>query len=115
MIKKLLAGCLAFLVALLVGFSAGVADLSITQSASSPAVVLGSALTYTVTVRNAGPDGASDVVLTDILPAVVKLVSAQSDSGTWTQSANAVVCHLNSLASGAAATLTLTVAPTCAG
>lgn len=46
------------------------ADISTTKSAApSPTVVAGTALTYTLTVSNAGPSLARNVVLTDTLPA----------------------------------------------
>ena len=42
------------------------ADLSVTQTAS-PEVGVGEHVTYTITVHNGGPDGATDVTLHDIL------------------------------------------------
>jgi uncharacterized repeat protein (TIGR01451 family) len=106
---------LGLLFASLASTCAAVADLSIVQSVSSPSMPLGATFTYTLTVQNAGPDQATDLVLTDILPAVVKLVSAQSDLGSVAQSGNTIACHLDSLASGSTATLTLAVTPTSSG
>src|SRR5712692_4971362 len=115
MSRKLPAGCGALLLASSLSLPAAIADLSITKIVSPTSAPLGAPLTYTLTVRNAGPDPAPDVVLVDMLPAVVILVSAQSDLGSCTQSADTITCRLDSLASGATATLTLTVTPTSAG
>ncbi len=41
----------------------------------------GSNITYTITVSNAGPDGASDLTLDDVLPAGTTFVSLTRDSG----------------------------------
>lgn len=51
------------------------ADLSITKSDQVDPVIAGGELTYTITVANAGPSDASDVVVTDTLPSGVSLVS----------------------------------------
>lgn len=50
--------------------SGTLADLSVTKTASST-VQQGQVLTYTVTVSNAGPSAAENVVLTDAVPAVL--------------------------------------------
>src|SRR5213594_3440274 len=107
--RKLPAGCGILLLAARLNLPAAVADLSINKTVSPSSVPLGTPLTYLLTVHNAGPDAATDVVLVDMLPAVVVLVSAQSDSGSCTQSADAITCHFDSIASGATATLRLTV------
>src|SRR5262249_58484401 len=62
------------------------ADLELTASAITASPVEGGNLAYTVTVFNAGPDSATNVVLTDILPAGGTLVSndpvVRTSSGT---------------------------------
>jgi uncharacterized repeat protein (TIGR01451 family) len=69
------------------------ADLSVTQSASlNPAA--GTTLTYTITVHNAGPSDAPNVVVTDILPAGVTFAS-----GPCTGTA-VVLCNMGTLPSG---------------
>jgi uncharacterized repeat protein (TIGR01451 family) len=84
------------------------------MSASPSLVVSGSNLTYTAVVRNAGPQPAQGVVLTDPLPAGVSFVSASRspNAGTLTtpQGSNLTVTwNVGTLASGQSATLTVVV------
>ena len=51
------------------------ADLSITKSGAGP-VNASSTFTYTLSVKNAGPNAASNVSVSDTLPNGVTLVSA---------------------------------------
>lgn len=60
----------------------GSADLSLTKSDSPDPVATGGALTYLIQVANAGPDVATNVVVTDNLPKGVSFVSAASTQGT---------------------------------
>ena len=46
-----------------------VADLSLAKSVSDVAPAVGDSVTFTVTVANAGPDAATNVAVTDVLPA----------------------------------------------
>ncbi len=64
-----------------------VADLSVTKSDGSATYTPGGTATYVITVSNAGPDAAANVVVTDNLPAGVTL------SGPWTCSATNGTCH----------------------
>ena len=66
---------------------------------------LGSDVTFTVTVTNAGPSAASGVALTDVLPAGLALVSATPAQGTYTPTTG--VWTIGALAVGAQTTLTL--------
>ena len=59
----------------------GLADLSITKSATPNPVVAGQNVTYTVTVANAGPSDAAGVNVTDFLPAGVSFVVRDAESG----------------------------------
>ena len=58
-----------------------VVDLSIAKVDDKDPVDPGDTLTYTVTVTNAGPDAATNVVVTDTLPAGVTLVSTTGCGG----------------------------------
>ena len=59
------------------------ADLAITKTA--PATInAGENITYTISVTNAGPSDGVDVVVEDILPAGLTLVSASPSVGSWT-------------------------------
>ena len=50
-------------------------DLSITKTDRPDPVFVGARLTYTLTVRNAGPDTATNVRVADALPAATTFVS----------------------------------------
>ena len=83
-----------------------VADLSLTKTSSPDPGLAGGQLTSTLTVQNAGPSPALDVVVTDELPAGVTLVSAPGCS----VAATTLTCPIGTLTSGASATVTVTVA-----
>jgi uncharacterized repeat protein (TIGR01451 family) len=98
------------------------ADLSISKSASPNPATQGQSLTYTITVANAGPSAASDVVVTDPLPAGVSFVSVTPSQGSCSGMATAACgggttlsCGLGTLGSGGSALLTIAVVPTQAG
>ncbi len=91
------------------------ADLSVVKS-SPPTVVAGTDLTYTITVLNAGPDNADNVMLLDPLPAGTTFVSGTQDAGppfvcsTPPVGAGGLVsCSIVSMPFGAPAQFTLTV------
>ncbi|MDP9343279.1 MAG: hypothetical protein M3Q23_14545 [Actinomycetota bacterium] len=88
------------------------ADLSVSVPDSPDPVVVGSDITYTLTVSNAGPDTATGVVLTDALDPTTAFVSASPDQGTCQESSGTVSCDLGSLDSEAAATVQIEVATT---
>ncbi|WP_154222273.1 DUF11 domain-containing protein [Marinicella rhabdoformis] len=82
------------------------ADLSITKTDSADPVTPGDALTYTIRVDNAGPSLASNVVVTEVLPAGVTFVSTVG----CTEDPNGVpTCSLGDIASGGFATYTVAV------
>ena len=90
----------------------GDADLSVTKTDSPDPVTVGGTLTYTVTVRNAGPLAATGVTLTDTLPKNTTFVSATSTVGTCAQAAGTVTCTIGALAASANAVATIQVTPT---
>ena len=77
------------------------ADLSLTISAAGINQV-----TYTLTVRNAGPAAASETSLSDSLPAALTFVEVRTTQGTCV-GGTAVVCGLGSVPSGAEVTVTV--------
>jgi uncharacterized repeat protein (TIGR01451 family) len=91
------------------------ADLAVTKTDSPDPVLVGSPLTYTVTVSNAGPDAATLVGLTDTLPAGVTFGSATPSQGTCAEAGGVVTCDLGTLASAAGATVTIVVTPATTG
>ncbi len=60
-------------------------DVSVTKSDTPDPIIVGSNITYTITVNNTGPSNAANVVLTDALPANTTFVSLTAPSG-WTPS-----------------------------
>ena len=87
------------------------ADLSITKSAAPSPVAQGNLLTYTLVVTNNGPTTATNVTAVDILPSVLKFVSAVTTVGTCSQAANTVTCQIGTLANAATATINIVVTP----
>jgi uncharacterized repeat protein (TIGR01451 family) len=93
----------------------GLADLGISKSDSPDPVNAGEELTYTLTVQNDGPSTATNVVVTDAVPAGTAMVSAAASQGSCLQGvpgdpAQPSVCTLGDLASSGSATVTLVVA-----
>src|SRR5438552_3114428 len=84
-------------------------DVAASMTDAPDPVIVNSNFTYTVTVANAGPDRATNVVLTDPLPGGVTLVSATASQGTCLQTAGTITCTLGSLNNGASATATILV------
>jgi len=90
------------------------ANLALTKTASpNPAISLAS-LTYRITVTNNGPSPATNVVVTDNLPAGVNFGSATPTVGSCTGTST-VTCNLNGMARGATATISIIVTPQSAG
>src|SRR4029077_21264097 len=81
------------------------ADLSVRKSVSNPTPNVGDTLTYTVRVTNNGPDGATGVVLSDVLPSGVSYQSSSATAGTYDPSTRAWT--VGAVASGATQTLTI--------
>ncbi|MFC7244122.1 DNRLRE domain-containing protein [Catellatospora aurea] len=80
-------------------------DLSLTVTGSAASVPVGSNVTFTVRVANAGPAGATGVAVTDQLPSGLTFVSATATQGTYTAATG--VWSVGSLAAAANATLQL--------
>jgi large repetitive protein len=85
------------------------ADLSLSKSVSPQSVLPGGLLTYNLTVQNLGPDTASAVVVSDVLPASVQFVSAVPSQGSC-EGGGTVSCSLEDLAAGSAASIVITAA-----
>jgi uncharacterized repeat protein (TIGR01451 family) len=83
-----------------------VAALSITKDASANVVVLGTNVTFTLTVQNAGQLDAANVVVTDNLPAQLSFVSVTSSVGSCSGTSS-ITCNLGTVANGASATVTI--------
>ena len=83
------------------------ADLAVGK-AGPASVNAGTSFSYTITVTNNGPAAASSIVVTDNLPANVTFISA-TGGGQTNASAASVFWTVSNLASGAVASLGLTL------
>src|SRR5204862_7568208 len=81
------------------------ADLALTVVADHARPNEGETLTCTVTLRNHGPDAATGVAASDVLPAGVTQVSSVASQGSYTPGTGA--WSIGSIASGGSVTLGL--------
>ena len=80
------------------------ATVAITKTSTATGIVPGEQVPYTITVTNTGPVVATNVVVTDTLPAGLSHVSSVP---ACTASGQLVTCPLGDLAAGASATIDL--------
>jgi uncharacterized repeat protein (TIGR01451 family) len=83
-----------------------VPDLTITKTGSPDPVVVDQNITYTITVNNAGPSDAQNVVVTDTLPSGVTFVST---SGCAEDPNGVPTCNLGTITAGGSKQYTVTV------
>ncbi|WP_157510274.1 Ig-like domain-containing protein [Lysobacter sp. Root559] len=86
------------------------ADLSIDKDDAGASVVPGNNVAYTITVANAGPSAASNVVVSDPIPAGLNFVSAAGAGWACVNNAGTVECSRPTLAAGSNAAIALTLA-----
>ena len=91
-------------------------NLQIVKTASSPTIVLGNEVTYTLTVRNNGPDlaPATGITITDVLPTDLKYVRS-SPEAILDNITGAFTWTIGNLAKDAEASVTITAIPNVAG
>jgi uncharacterized repeat protein (TIGR01451 family) len=87
-------------------FEAANINLSVVKSDSPDPVGLGDNVVYTLQVHNAGPETANNIVVDDDLSPDTTYVS---DDGGCLHDTGVVTCNIASLASGASATIHITV------
>ena len=93
-------------------------NLSITKTDAPDPVNPGQAVVYTLTVNNAGPSNATNLVVSDTVPSQYTVTSVTSPTGSCGNVGNVVTCNLAAFVSGAAAwviTVNVTVKATTVG
>ena len=85
------------------------ADVSLAMVAVPSSVIVGSNVTYTLTVLNSGPNPATGLILKDTLPAGVALVSASPSQGTASINGNVITGDLGTLTNGTGASVSIVV------
>jgi uncharacterized repeat protein (TIGR01451 family) len=98
------------------------ADLNVSLTNSGGQVAPGGSLSYTVTVKNNGPDAAANVTVTDALPAEFNFSSSNSGQGSC-KTANTgdasfptlVTCGLGTINSGGSVVVTIGVQASSSG
>jgi uncharacterized repeat protein (TIGR01451 family) len=85
---------------------AATADVSIRKAATPNPATVGSTVTFTMVVSNAGPSDARGVVVTDALPAGLRLAGAQAP-GSCSPLGRTVICNVGTLGAGASATVSI--------
>ncbi len=79
------------------------ADLGLTKTVSNAHPNVGDTIAYTVTLSNIGPDGATNVQVTDLLPAGLGYVSSAPSQGTYSNATG--LWTVGSVANNGGATL----------
>ncbi len=87
------------------GGSSPSANISVIKTADKATANAGDTVTYTITVTNSGPDAATNVTASDILPNTLTFVSATTTIGTFATSTG--MWTIGTLANGSSTTLTL--------
>ncbi len=88
------------------------ADLAITKiDTPDPVVSGGPQLSYAITVTNNGPDAATGVTVTDVVPMGLVIDDATSTAGTCSINGMQVTCAIGGLAVDAEETVTILVTP----
>jgi uncharacterized repeat protein (TIGR01451 family) len=84
------------------------ADIVVSKSGDE-AVALGGQIAYSLTVYNAGPDDAVNIVLTDALPAHTSFVDASTNTGSVSFDGTTLTVNIGTLAFDSTAVATLVV------
>jgi uncharacterized repeat protein (TIGR01451 family) len=90
------------------------ADLGVSMTGSPNPDVIGSDVTYIITVTNGGPSTATDVTATDVLPAGFALLSMSASTGTSTNISGTITWNIGDLSASSGPsgpTLTLVTEP----
>ena len=80
------------------------ADIQVNQTVNNTRPNVGESITFTVTVKNNGPDTATNIQITDIIPPHFDHLSIYYSTGTY----NGNIWTISELANGSSATFTIT-------
>ena len=93
----------------------GTADLELYKFDSADPVAVNNPLTYTLQAANGGPDTATNVVITDSLPANVTFGSVATTHGSCSHSSGEITCNIGSMTTSDNVVVTVVVTPTTVG
>lgn len=100
----------------LIGPFVPVADLFVIKSDSPDPIIVGGTLTYVLFASNAGPDPATNVVVTDTLPDGVNFISAVPNQGSCSGPVDGkITCNLGNLDVGEFTEVRILVDPVVTG
>jgi uncharacterized repeat protein (TIGR01451 family) len=91
------------------------ADISAQMSVSPTSVQVGDEVVYTIKVKNNGAATATNVTLTDALPAQLYRLAINASQGTCLAAGNQINCQIGTLAVNQEETVQIKAAPTLAG
>ena len=84
------------------------ADLSLTKTVDDPSPNVGENVVYTLTLTNGGTAGATNIEVTDVVPAGMSFVTSNASQGTYSNATS--IWSVGDLAVGATETLDITAA-----
>jgi len=87
------------------------ADLALTMTASTSAIIVSNNITYTLTVTNYGPSTSSNVLVSDTLPLTVTVLSYNADQGSVSRNGQLLNWNVGSLGTNTGSQLVFTVRP----
>src|SRR6185369_6371285 len=83
-------------------------DLGISLDASPDSAPVSSNFNFTITVTNRGPSSAANVIITNILPSALSVLSVQPPAGaTVSQAGSVITCTIGTMNTNSSATLTI--------
>lgn len=97
----------------MLGFTVQESNLNVTKTVNNASPAVGNNVTFTVTATNTGASNNTGVVVNDLLPAGLTLVSATPSAGSYNSTTG--VWTIGGLNSGTSATLTMIATVTGAG
>jgi len=83
------------------------ADLVVEKSTTTPVIMAGETLDFTVTIRNLGPETATGIHLLEAPPAEMTLVSATAERGTCNTTLGLLSCDVDTLAVNETVSITI--------